>query len=78
MVKEYFYACEEKFPEKRSELRRISLALRREGILSMEVLCQMQKQGFPQMAKIRNIGEKATQLILSICEQYEEERRKNK
>lgn len=72
VVKEYFIACEEVFPEKKAELRRISVALRREGILTMEDLCARQRASPQQMTQIRNVGEKSTQLITVICKQYED------
>ena len=72
MVKEYFTACEERFPEKKSELRRISLYLRRGGILTMEALCQMQREAPEKVTEIRDIGKKSTQLITVICKQYKD------
>ena len=35
MVKAYFTACEQAFPAKRTQLRRLSLALRRGGVEHM-------------------------------------------
>ncbi len=72
VVKEYFIACEVWFPERKAELRRISLALRREGILTMEDLCARQRASPEQMTKIRDIGEKSAQLIAELCKQYED------
>ena len=39
MVKAYFTACEQAFPAKRTQLMRLSLALRRGGVEHMEQLC---------------------------------------
>lgn len=71
VVKDYFIACEERLPERKAELRRISLALRREGILTMEDLCARERASPARMTKIRNIGEKSAQLIAELCKQYE-------
>ena len=72
MVKDYFAACEESFPERKSELRRILLYLRRGGILTMEALCQMQRETPEKVTEIRDIGKKSIQLIAVICKQYED------
>lgn len=72
VVKDYFSACEERFPEKKSELRRISLYLRRGGVLTMEALCQMQRETPEKVMAIRDIGEKSSKLIAVICRQYED------
>ena len=71
VVKDYFIACEERLSEKKSELRRISLALRREGILTMEDLCARQRATPEEIIKIRGIGEKSALLAQAICRQYE-------
>lgn len=72
VVKDYFSICEKRFPEKKSELRRISLSLRRDGILTMEALCQMQWETPEKVKTIRNIGEKSSKFIAEICRQYED------
>lgn len=72
VVKEYFIACEEWMPEKKTELRRISLALRREGILTMEDLCARQRAAPEEIVKIRGIGEKSALLTQAICRRYED------
>lgn len=71
MIKEYFIACEQQFPEQRSELRRISLALRRSGVLTMPELYQMYLQSPEYLLQIRSIGEKSISLIGEVCRQYE-------
>ena len=45
MVKAYFTACEQAFPAKRTQLRRLSLVLRRGGVEHMEQLCAIQRAG---------------------------------
>ena len=45
MVKAYFTACEQAFPAQRTQLRRLSLALRRGGVERMEQLCAIQRAG---------------------------------
>ena len=52
MVKEYFIAYEQQFPEQRSELRRISLALRRNGIETMPELYQMYRDNRKQLLQL--------------------------
>ena len=73
MVKEYFIAYEQQFPEQRSELRRISLALRRNGIETMPELYQMYRDNRKQLLQIRSIGEKSVRLIGKLCSVYEME-----
>lgn len=71
MVKECFAACEQQFPEQRSELRRISLALRRNGVEEMEQLCRLISQTPQELLRIRSIGEKRLWLIAQVCRQYQ-------
>ncbi|MDD3252808.1 MAG: hypothetical protein PHV18_09630 [Lachnospiraceae bacterium] len=73
MIKEYFTACEETFPGRQVELRRISLSLRRAGIVTMETLCRMQRENPENIKEIRNIGGKSAELIAVICRQYEDD-----
>lgn len=73
MVKNYFSVCEVRFPGRRAELRRISLALRREGIGTMEELCLLRQEGGGKLLSVRAIGEKSLALIEQICTQYETE-----
>ena len=72
MVKDYFTVCEEYFPQRRHELRRISLALRRAGVGTMEALCALQRDGPAELLKIRSIGERSLELIAAVCARYEE------
>lgn len=71
MVKEYFIAYEQQFPEHRSELRRISLSLRRGGVETMSKLCQMYTGSPERLLQIRSIGEKSIELIGEVCRQYQ-------
>lgn len=71
MVKEYFIACEQQFPEHRADLRRISLALRRAGVETMPKLYQMYTQSPECLLQIRSIGEKSAGLIGDVCRQYQ-------
>ena len=59
MVKAYFTACEQAFPAKRTQLRRLSLALRRGGVEHMEQLCAIQRAGPEKLLEIRSIGAKS-------------------
>ena len=74
MVKAYFTACEQAFPAQRTQLRRLSLALRRSGVERMEQLCAMQRAGPETLLKIRSIGEKSLPLIAAVCARYEANR----
>ena len=72
MVKAYFTACEQAFPAKRTQLRRLSLALRRGGVEHMEQLCAIQRAGPEKLLEIRSIGAKSLPLIAAVCARYEE------
>lgn len=72
-VKEYFIRCETIFPQWRSGLRRVSLALRRERITTMEQLCRLNQMGPQALLAIRSIGEQRLSLIEAVCRQYEVE-----
>ena len=72
MVKPYFAACEQDFPQRRSELRRIALALCRGGVDTMEALCAMQRAGPEKLLEIRSIGAKSLPLIAAVCARYTE------
>ena len=74
MVKAYFAACEQAFPANRTQLRRLSLALRRGGVEHMEQLCAMQRAGPEKLLEIRSIGEKSLPLIAAVCARYEANR----
>lgn len=70
MVKAYFTACEQAFPAQRTQLRRLSLALRRSGVERMEQLCALQRAGPKGLLAIRSIGEKSLPLIAAVCARY--------
>ena len=74
MVKTCFTACEQAFPAQRTQLRRLSLALRRSGVERMEQLCAMQRAGPETLLEIRSIGEKSLPLIAAVCARYEANR----
>ena len=79
MVKAYFTACEQAFPANCTQLRRLSLALRRGGVEHMEQLCAMQRAGPEKLLEIRSIGEKSIgekslPLIAAVCARYEANR----
>ena len=74
MVKAYFTACEQAFPANCTQLRRLSLALRRGGVEHMEQLCAMQRAGPEKLLEIRSIGEKSLPLIAAVCARYEANR----
>ena len=78
MVKAYFTACEQAFPAKRTQLRRLSLALRRGGVEHMEQLCAIQRAGPEKLLEIRSIGEKSLLLIAAVCARYEKIRHHHK
>ena len=74
MVREYFAACEQAFPAQRAQLRRLSLALCRDGVDTMEALCALQRAGPEGLLELRSIGEKSLPLIAAVCARYEEDR----
>ena len=74
MLNDYFIACEACFPERRPQLRRLSLALRRERISTMEQLCHIQQTGPDALLALRSIGTKSLGLIEQVCTRYESER----
>lgn len=71
MIKEYFAACEPIFPQYRTQLRRLSLALCRGGVERMEELCRIYTQTPERLMKIRSIGTKSLPLIEEVCRQYQ-------
>ena len=73
MVKEYFIAYEQQFPELRSAQRTIPLSLFCNGIKTMPELYQMSRDNRKQLLQIRSIGEKSVRLIGKLCSVYEME-----
>lgn len=73
MIKDFFAYCEARFPEQRSQLRQVSLALRREQINTMEQLCRLCRDDPGTLTAIRAIGYKRLELIQQVCAQYEHE-----
>lgn len=71
MIKAYFALCEADFPEQRSELRQIALALRRQRLETMEQLIYLYRNDPRTLANIRGIGQKRLQLIREVCRSYE-------
>ncbi|MEG1577978.1 MAG: hypothetical protein RR336_04355 [Oscillospiraceae bacterium] len=69
-IKEYFILCEEQMPQRCTELRRTSFALRRNGVDTMEELCRLWHDDANQLAQLRDIGAKSFALIGEICEGY--------
>ncbi len=70
-VKEAFACYESYMPSEGAETRRVSFALRRNGIDTMEQLCGM-RRGNPEALKtLRDIGPKRLMLIDKICQLYE-------
>ena len=71
MVKAYFTACEQAFPAKRTQLRRIALALCRGGVERMEELCRLYAQTPERLMEIRSIGTKSLPVIAEVCRRYQ-------
>lgn len=71
-LKNYFSQAEKDFPESVSSLRRISLALLREKIETMEELCERLRINPTEIEKIRNIGGQSMSLIEKLCDQFEQ------
>lgn len=67
----FFARCEEALPRSRTELRRTALALRRNGVETMEELCLLQRQEPKQLAAFRDVGTKSLALIRAVCADYE-------
>lgn len=74
MVKAYFTACEQAFPAQRAQLRRLALALGRDGVERMEQLCALQRAGPERLLELRSIGAKSLPLIAAVCARYEANR----
>jgi len=71
-LKEYLTLYEIENLEKASEVRNISLSLRRGRITTMEELCELQNSGSEKIAHIRDIGPKKLAMIKKICQTYKE------
>lgn len=71
MIRKYFAACEPIFPQHRTQLRRLSLALCRGGMEQMDELCQIYAQTPERLMMIRSIGTKSLLLIEEVCRQYQ-------
>lgn len=70
-IQAYFVICEQIFPQWRPQLRRVSLALRRARVTTMDQLCHLNRQGPQALLTIRSIGEQRLELIEAVCRQYE-------
>lgn len=70
-LKEFFTLCEEQTPSKRTELRRTSFALRRNGVATMEELCQLLSHSPEKIAELRDVGAKSLALIKEVCLLYD-------
>ncbi len=78
-IKDYFSSFEGSFSSSKSELQRISVALRRENIVLMEDLCKIYRESPGEIAAIRNIGEKSMGIVTQLCIEFKEkEDRRNK
>lgn len=71
MVKQYFAACERAFPAQRTHLRRLSLALCRGGVETMEALYALRQAQPEKLLEIRSVGAKSLPLIEKVCRRYE-------
>ena len=71
-IKKFFVLCEEQTSLKRTELRRASFALRRNGVETMEELCQMMENSPAQLSSLRDVGTKSLELIKEVCFIYEQ------
>ncbi len=71
-IKQFFALCEEQTSLKRTELRRASFALRRNGVETMEELCQMMENSPAQLSSLRDVGTKSLELIKDVCFMYEQ------
>lgn len=71
-IKRFFALCEEQTSLKRTELRRASFALRRNGVETMEELCRMMENSPAQLSSLRDVGTKSLELIKEVCFIYEQ------
>ena len=71
-IKQFFALCEEQTSLKRTELRRASFALRRNGVETMEELCRMMESSPEQLSSLRDVGTKSLELIKEVCFMYEQ------
>lgn len=71
-LKKYFILCEGKNLANPTSLRRISLALRRNGIIKMDELYQMMENSPEQILDFRDIGVKSVDIIKEVCVLYKE------
>jgi hypothetical protein len=69
----YFDQYEQARPECRSLLHRGSFALRRNGLETMEELCELCRSKPEQLAEVRSIGPQTLPLILAVCAKYQGE-----
>lgn len=65
-LSDFFAQCEKEMPEKSTGLRRTSFALRRAGVNTMEVLCDMQTNTPEKVENIRDIGPQSLDLIQEV------------
>ena len=66
-IKNFFTLCEGQTSLKRKELRRASLALRRNGVETMDELCHMMENSPKQLSSLRDVGVKSFELIKEVC-----------
>lgn len=71
-IQDYFMLCEEKIPEKRTDLRRISFALRRGGVDTLEQLLAMYQQYPEEISKLRDVGTQSIVIINQVIQLLEE------
>ena len=69
-LKNYLTAYEGENPKICTELRSISLALRRNRIATMEELCQLQDNSPQTIKEMRNVGPKKYEIITQVCKEY--------
>jgi len=71
-VQGYFYkAYPDGDPRKTPERRIVGDTLNRQGVTSMNTLCEMSG---PELAQLRNIGEKRRATLLEVITQYKREK----
>lgn len=71
-IKQFFALCEGQASLKRTELRRASFALRRNGVEEMEELCQIMENYPEKLSSFRDVGTKSFGLIREVCFIYEQ------
>lgn len=70
-IYDYFIFCESKMPSMRTPLRRTSFALRRAGVSTMEMLCEIKRERPKKLADLRDIGPQSLVVVDKVVRLFE-------